>query len=638
MSAEKIYAKAFFDGLRPDPTTTVSDWADRHRILTTTSSSAPGPWRTSRTPYLKEVMDCLSPSSPVETVVLMKGAQTGGSEAGNNWIGFTIHLTPGPILMVQPTTNAGEAYSKQRIDKMIEASEVLRDRVHPPRSRDSGNTLLLKDFPGGFLKITGAESATGLRSTPIRFLFLDEVDNYTHDADGEGDPVDLAIERTANFPNRKIFMVSTPLIKGFSRIEKAYEESDQRRYDVPCPHCLVKQPLLWKQIKFLKGKRDQAWYECLQCGEVIPEHKKMWMLANGEWFAQNPGNGLIAGFHLSSLYSPWTSWAKIAVEHGKVYKDPARLKVWVNTKLGETWEESFEKLDSEGFMARREDFGILLPPGVVFLTMGVDVQRDRLELEIVGWGRDEESWSIKYIVIPGDPTGRAVWEDLDRVIHMTFPHSRQVDDLPIFATAIDTGGSNTQQAYQFCQGKIEERVWGIKGMGGMGRPIWPLRASRNTTRGVPIFIIGVDAAKESIYARLRISEPGQGYCHFPLDSDAEYFRQLTVERVATTYRKGRPVRTWVKPDRARNEALDCRVYAMAAAHGVYARGFNLGDESDWIESFPLKEGVEQEDQTQGNTITNPKIPMRQIVQGKAVETKRSKWLGGSKPKWLEPRR
>ncbi|MBF0342069.1 MAG: phage terminase large subunit family protein, partial [Magnetococcales bacterium] len=571
----RLYNEAFSQGLRPDPLLLVSQWADRHRVLSSVSSSEPGPWRTARTPYLKEVMDCLSPSSPVERVVFMSGSQLGKTEAGLCWLGYTIHQSPGPILMVQPTVDMAKTYSKQRLDPLIEASPVLRDRVREPRSRDSGNTVLSKEFNGGILRITGANSAAGLSSMPVRFLFLDEVDRYPGDVDGEGDPVALAIQRTANFANRKVLIVSTPTIKGFSRIEAAYQESDQRHYWVPCPFCKQEQVLEWAQLRWPNGDREKAHYVCIHCEAVIQEHHKGWMLENGRWIAAAPGNGLTAGFHLSSLYSPlgWISWVQIAVEHGQVYRDPARLKVWCNTKLGQSWEEIAEQLDSEGLMTRRELFGPLLPAGVVVLTAGVDVHPDRLEVEIVGWGRDEESWSIRHVVLYGDPSGPLVWQDLDRLMATTFPHSRQIDDLPIFAAAIDTGGANTMSAYDFCRERQDRRIWGIKGIGGMGKPLWPQRASRNNKGRIPLFIIGVDAAKEVLYARLRIAAPGPGYCHFPKDRDAEWFRQLTAEKIRTRYIRGRPIREWHKKDGDRNEALDCRIYAIASLHGLMNMGF-----------------------------------------------------------------
>ena len=601
------YGETFRQGIKPDPLLTVSAWADRHRMLSSVASGEPGLWRTARTPYLKEIMDCLSPSSTVERVVFMKGAQLGGTEAGLCWVGYIIHQAPGPMLLVQPTVETAKRHSKQRVDPLIEASAALRDLVKDPRSRDSGNTVLGKEFPGGALVMTGANSAVGLRSMPVRYLFMDEVDGYPGDADGEGDPVALAVQRTVTFANRKILMVSTPTIKGFSRIEAAYAESDQRRYWVPCPSCGGMQVLEWKQVQWPEGERDKAHYACIHCGATIQDYQKGWMLERGQWIAAAPGASKTAGFHLSSLYSPhgWTSWADIAIEHGQVHRDPPRLKVWVNTKLGETWEEAAEQLDGDGLMARREMFGAYLPAGIVILTAGIDVQDDRLEVEIVGWGRDEESWSIDYRILWGDPSGPAVWQDLDNLLRRPFPHARQMPDLHLRAAALDTGGHHTLQAYAFCRNRQDRRVWAIKGRGGMGVPIWPRRPSRNNKGRVPLFIVGVDACKEAIYARLRLKEPGPGYCHFPHDRDGEWFHQLTSERITTRFHRGRPIREWKKRDGDRNEALDCRVYAMAALQGLVAMGLQLNREAERLLEIPLKEETGGTEEKPAKPATKP---------------------------------
>lgn len=284
-------------------------------------------------------MDCLSPSSVIETVVLMKGAQIGGTECGNNWIGYVVHQAPGPMLAVQPTVDMAKRNSKQRIDPLIEESRVLQELVSDPRSRDSGNTILAKEFPGGILVMTGANSAVGLRSMAARYLFLDEVDAYPGDVDGEGDPVTLALARTRTFARRKVFMISTPKITGRSRIEACFEDSDQRHYWVPCPRCQEFQTLKFAQVRWPKGEPEQAVYVCEHCGGEIENHQKHWMLAQGEWRPTAPGPGKAAGFHLSSLYSPvgWFSWADIAAMFAEAQKNLALLQVFVNTVLGETW-------------------------------------------------------------------------------------------------------------------------------------------------------------------------------------------------------------------------------------------------------------------------------------------------------------
>ena len=581
----------WMQGIAPDPVLTVDEWANGHRMLTSVASSEPGRWQTRRTPYLKDVMDALSASSRVERVVLMAGAQIGKTECGLNWMGYVIHHAPGPMLLVQPTVEGAKRVSKQRIDALIEASPELSLRVKDPRSRDSGNTQLMKEFPGGVLIMTGANSAVGLRSMPVRYLFLDEVDGYPGDADGEGDPVALAVQRAATFPNRKVYLCSTPTLKGYSRIETAYLESDKRIYEVPCDHCGAYSQLKWCDIQWTKTNNvhhfDQAAWHCPQCAGVHPEYRKPALLASGKWRATVEGCGKIIGFHLSSLYSPWLTWGEIAAEHHTAKDDPVRLKVWVNTKLAETWEDrDGETLDAEGLMERREEYGPAVPAEVALLTCGIDVQDDRLELEVVGWSRDEESWSVDYKVIWGDPSAPDTWSLLEAYLSSRFAHETLPAGLTIEAACLDTGGHHTLAAYAFCKGRERRRIWAIKGGAGK-RPIWPKRPSKANKGRVNLFTLGVDAAKEAIYARLKKTEPGAGSCHFPMDRDAQYFEQLTAETIRTRYVKGFPQRTWWKPDSRRNEALDCRVYAYAALHGLLSMGLNLNKRVEALPPLPV---------------------------------------------------
>jgi phage terminase large subunit GpA-like protein len=592
---DDIYFKNFCDGLKPDPNFTVSSWADNHRILSSISSAEPGPWRTDRTPYLKEIMDCLSPSHPCEKVVFMKGAQIGGTECGNNWMGFVIHHAPGPMLIVNPTVETAKRTSKMRIDPAIENCPALKEKVNDPRSRDSGNTILMKEFPGGVLVMTGANSAVGLRSMPIRYLFLDEVDGYPDDAAGEGDPVNLAIQRTATFSNRKIFMISTPTIKNFSRIETAFLEGDQRYYFVPCPDCGEFQNLKWAQIKWPKGKPESAYYACEKCGSVWEDYQKAEILKNGKWVATNPNtNNKTISFHLSSLYSPhgWTSFGDIAQEFCEVHKDPPRLQVWTNTKLAETWEDmAGEVIDPTGLMKRRENFGTRLFKNIAIITAGVDVQDNRLEIEIVGWGRDEESWSLDYQVIYGDPSTPHLWNDLDKILETTFEHQRELPNFPIAAVCIDSGGHYTDHVINYCDARRHKKVFAIKGSSaGSGVPIWPPRASQNKRLKKPVYVIGVNDAKETLMQRLRIAEEGAGYWHFPIERDAEWFAQLTSEIVRTKYVKGRPVREWTpRREGAKTEALDCRVYAFAALRGLVRNWkFDLNKSVERIKEVHLR--------------------------------------------------
>lgn len=586
--ADAVWRRA----MAPEAQLTVSQWAEEHRILPP-QSAEPGPWRTSRVHYLRDIMDCLSVSSPVERVVVMAGSQLGKTEALLNAVGYYMEHAPSTILFVQPSLDAVRRNVGLRIDPLIEHSPTLRGLVVEKKGRESGNSLFEKRFPGGSLLMTTAGSGIGLRSTPARFVLLDEVDAFDSDVDDEGDPVSLAVQRTVTFRGRrKVYLCSTPKLKGYSRIEAAYLESDQRRFEVPCPACGRFAPLEWGQIQWPEGRRDQAYRVCPHddCGGIAEERDKPAMLAAGRWVATAKGDNKTAGFALSALYSPFETWADIAVEHGQVYRDPARLKTWVNNKLGLPFEDQAgEVVDADPLMERREDWRGVLPAGIAVLTGGIDVQGDRLELQVVGWGMDEESWSVDYHVFWGDPAQPQVWLDLDAALQRTYRHARAIPDLTIRAACLDTGGNHTAAAYEFVRTRFGRKVWGIKGKGGSGVPVWPRRPSRSNAN-TPLFVIGVDAAKDAIFARLRITESGPGCIHFPVERDANYFRQLTAEKVVTRYSKGRPVRIW-EPKRPgeRNEGLDTAVYAMAALHGLMSQGLQLNREAVLLTDTPLRD-------------------------------------------------
>lgn len=591
------------DALRPDPPYTVSEWADRNRVLASVASAEPGPWRTSRTPYLKEPMDALSSYSDVEVVAIMKGAQLGVSEAALNFAGYAIHHSPGPMLYVMPTIDMMKKISKTRVEPMITASAALSERIKPARSRDSGNTLLSKDFDGGTLLMTGANSASGLRSMPIRYVMLDEVDGYPASADEEGDPVTLAIKRTSTFVRRKIFQLSTPKLKGTSRIGKAFRAGDQRYYHVACDACGTRQPITWSQIKWEANQPETAHFECAACQHPHHEHRKAALLAGGQWVpTAKPSRAGYRSYHLSGLYSPWFKWAEAAQEFLDAKNDPALLQPFVNTVLGEEWDDlADEKVDTATLFRKREDYPSgppdemeePIPLGVAVLTAGVDVQPDRLEVEVVGWGRDEESWSVDYKILVGDPTDLDVWEQLDDYIESRWPHSAFEHGMRLSAVAVDTGAV-THSVYNYVRPREGRRVWGIKGYSG-ARPIWPKRPSRSNKGKINLFAIGVDSAKEVIYARLAkvgANVSGAGACHFPEDRDEEYFEQLTAEVQKRRYVRGFPVIEWIKV-RDRNEALDCRVYAYAALQGLAMSGASLNREASRIEKILMEKGVER---------------------------------------------
>ena len=450
-------------GVAPTPRLTISKWADDYRTLSPKAAAEPGRWRTERTPYLRDIMDSLSPHSSMQRVVFMKGAQIGGTEAGNNWIGYVIHLSPAPMMAVSPTTESAKRNSKQRIDPLIEDCAELRTRVKPARSRDSGNTILSKEFPGGLLVMTGANSAVGLRSMPARYLFLDEVDGYPGDVEGEGCPIMLAERRSATFQSRrKVFLVSTPTLKGLSRIQREFEQTDQRYYQVPCPHCNHYQALRFAQLRWEEGKPDSVCYECESCDELIAEHHKTVMLKEGKWVATNADNAQpnSVGYHLSSLYSPlgWFSWQDAARLYEQAKSHPELMKSFVNTVLGEPYEEEHDAPDWEQIYKRHEDYlqGIIPHQGL-FITAGVDIQRDRIECEVVAWTRDKQSFSVHYAVLAGDTARRDVWRQLEALLQKDWPHASG-HTLPIRVMAVDSGYA-TQDVYAWVK-QHPQAIWG----------------------------------------------------------------------------------------------------------------------------------------------------------------------------------
>ncbi|WP_246787072.1 phage terminase large subunit family protein [Bartonella bovis] len=574
---------------QPDPPYTVSQWADKNRYLSTLSSAEPGLWRTKRTPYLREIMDNLSSYVPIEKTVVMKGAQIGMSEAGLNFCGYAIHHSPGPALYVMPTVEMAKKVSKTRLDPMIKASPALNERIAPARARDSGNTMFSKEFDGGVLMLTGANSAAGLRSMPIRYLVLDEVDGYPLNVDGEGDPVNLAEARSATFIQRKIFKLSTPTHRDTSRIAKDFVLGDQRYYNVPCDECGTLQPIVWSQIKWPKGAPEQAVFVCAHCGHEHAEHRKEDLLSEEKgacWIpTKEPIRPRLRSYHISALYSPWMTWGECALKFLEAKNDPALLQTFVNIVLGEPWEDkSGEVIDPDGLYAQREDYP-LAPAQAVLLTAGIDVQNDRLELEVVGWGRGEESWNIDYQVFPGDPSSLDIWDQLDEYLQKRWPHPGFKDGIKIAATCIDTGGSHTQDVYNYVRPREGKRIWGIKGQAG-SRPVWPHRPSKNNKGQINLYIVGVDSAKDTITRRFKKSGPdasGSGATHFHKSLDREYFEQLTAEKKVIKYFKGHQRIEWHKSETARNEALDCRVYAYAALQGLILAGLNLNKEVDILE-------------------------------------------------------
>ena len=539
----------------------ISDWADHYRKLSPESSAEAGQWRTDRAEYQREIMDAFN-EPDIQRIIFMKSAQVGATEILLNVIGYYIDQDPAPMLIMQPTLAMAQAFSKDRLATMIRDSDKIKDCVKDARSRDSGNTVLSKKFAGGNLNIVGSNSAAGLASRPIRIVLADETDRYESSAGAEGDPISLATKRTTTFWNKKIYMCSTPTIKGLSRIETAFEESDKRYYNVPCPECNTKQILKWKNVIWDEGKPETAAYACQECGSVIDESKKQWMLKHGEWIATAPKSDT-AGFHISELYSVWSTWADMAKNFLEAKKQPEMLKTWINTALGESWQEQGDTVEYETLLERRLNYdSTSIPEEVLIIVAGCDTQKDRIEVTLTGFGRNYQAWVIDHLIFWGDPNANNVWQDLDAFLKKRFKtESERI--IPISCTCIDSGGLSTNQVYQFTKPRQARRIFAVKGLSVAGKPIANKPSFVGKNKAV-LYGVGTDSAKEAIFARLT-TDVDKTTLHFPSDVDEEYFKQLTAEKRVAKFIRGRKSLVW-KQIRPRNEALDCLVYCFAAIY------------------------------------------------------------------------
>ena len=557
----KVVLKNTMQTFKPPPDLKVSEWSDRYRKLSPESSAESGQWSTSRCPYQKEIMDTFNDPF-IERIVVMTSSQVGKTEILLNAIGYYIDQDASPILVTQPTLQMGQTFSKDRLSAMIRDSEKLKGCVKDARSRDSGNTTMHKKFPGGHISIVGSNSASGLASRPIRILLMDEVDRYELSAGSEGSPIALAVARTKTFWNRKIFMCSTPTIKGLSAIESAFEESDQRYYYVPCPECNEKQVLKWKNVVWEENKPETATYACDHCGSIIEESKKQWMLKHGEWRATKETENT-AGFHISELYSVWSTWAQMATAFLEAKKNPETLKTFINTSLGESWEEQGQTLEYENLLERRLNYDhTTIPEDVLAITCAADLQKDRIEIQTVGWGKNYEAWVIDYKILWGDPNALNVWNEFDAYLKKRFK-TETGRIIPISCTCVDSGGLHTNQVYAFTKPRQSRRVFAIKGASVQGKPIVNRPSYVGKNKAV-LYTLGVDTAKEAIFNRLA-AEPEDSTLHFCSDLDEEYFKQLTSEKRITKWVRGKKQLVW-KQIGKRNEALDTLVYNFGAIY------------------------------------------------------------------------
>lgn len=592
----KVYREAYGRGLTPDPELWVDEWADEYmRIPRDTGAAEPGKYRTARTPYAREPMRCLSPAHPCKRVITMVASQLMKTQIALNWIGALIHMAPSNILTLLPSLALAKRVSA-RIGKTIAATPELKARVAASRSRDARNTMDTKEFEGGTLYATTAGSASNLAELAARYIYGDEIDRWDVDVDEEGDPVDLAETRGSTFGrNAKFYFSSSPTIKGASRIADLFETSDQRYYYVPCPTCGHMQVLEWESLLY-SADFQTVHYKCSSpdCDVLIEEHHKGEMLAQGEWRSHARGDGETVGFHLNALYAPlgWTSWADLAKQFEKAKRAQDRgdlepMQVFYNTRLAKVWDSAVEQTKAEVLQARalQENYVLgTVTVGVLVLTCSVDVQANRLEVMIIGWGAGMERWIVDFKVIPGDPADQRTWELLDDLLKVRYRHPCGVS-LGILATGIDSGGHHTHEVYQFCRVRRWRNVFALKGASKPGRPVIAQRPSlvdvtwrgQTERNGAELWMVGTDTAKDWIYNRYSF-ESGPGAVHFAKDLPDEFFQQCVAERKIARYVKGYKRIEWVKGKADRNEALDLQVYNLAMA---YYLGLHRYGEQDW---------------------------------------------------------
>ena len=563
---------------KPPEKLTLSEWADRFAYLSVESSAEGGRWHI--LPYQKGIMDAIT-DPKLEQITVMKSARVGYSKILNHTIAYHIHQDPCPIMLVQPTIEDAQGYSKEEIAPMLRDTPCLRGLVSEAKAKDGANTILQKQFPGGMLSMVGANSPRGFRRVSRRVVLFDETDGYPQSAGAEGDQIKLGIRRTEYYWNRSIVAGSIPTIKDFSRIERMFLQGDQRRYFVPCPKCNHMQYLKWPNMRWTDNDPATTAYQCESCSELIPHSKKRWMVERGEWRPTSPGNGKHVSFHIWAAYSysPNASWSNLVEEFLDAKTDAEQLKTFVNTVLGEVWEDEYaSKIGASALLERaaKETYEHrIVPASVLAVTVGCDVQDDRLSLSVWGWGREEEAWLLDRTKLYGDPSRPDVWKQLDEVLSAPFLSEDGVD-FKVSICAIDSGGHHTADVYSYARERAALGVIAIKGMSTKGKP--PLgkaskvdlnRKGQVVRKGAQVFPVGSDTVKSLLFGRLKHNEVGPGYLHFYSTVGTDYFEELTAEKQILRYKQGYPQRVWVKKNTTPNEALDELVYAYSALHRLY---------------------------------------------------------------------
>lgn len=572
---------------QPPPELSLSEWADAYFYLSAESAAEPGRWHT--LPYQRGILDAITDPT-VERVTVMKSARVGYTKCMNACVAYHIHQDPCPILVVQPSIEDAEGYSKEEIAPMLRDVPVLAGLVQESSVKTSAQTILHKTFPGGLLSMVGANSGRGFRRVSRRVVIFDEVDGYPASAGAEGDQIKLGEKRSEYYHNRKIVAGSTPLVAGASRIEELFLSGDQRRYFVPCPHCSHMDFLRFSarddDIELgghvMRWPTDQpmgAYFLCKECGRQIDEEHKLAMITAGEWRAGKPSAEATRrheSFHIWAAYSlsPNATWGQIASEHIEAKRRPETLRTFYNTVLGETWKERGEAPDWELLYQRREGYAIgSIPVDPLVVTCGVDVQKNRLIYEVVAWLGDKQSYSVDAGELLGDTSLDSTWQQLDALLTRTFPGPDGIEH-HIRMLAIDSG-YNTQQVYGWARRYPISRVIACKGAStaraivGAASPVDVTVSGKKIQRGYKVFSIGVDLAKSELYGWLKMRREGDappGYCHFP-EYQGDFFKQLTAEHLVTVTNKntGRSTFAWhVLPNRE-NHYLDARILARVAA-------------------------------------------------------------------------
>ncbi|MGL5122579.1 MAG: phage terminase large subunit family protein, partial [Fusobacteriaceae bacterium] len=494
---------------------------------------------------------------------IMSSSQVGKTELLLNIIGRFMHLDPCSILLIFPTSSFGKAFSHERLGPMIRDTEVLRKII----MIDNNDTIMRKKFPGGFVTIVGAQSPTELSGRPIRIVLMDEVDRFPQSAGTEGSPIDLADRRTQNFHNKKSIRVSTPTLDGISLIQGEYKNSSQEEWALECPHCKEYQVLVWDNLKWSDKNSKTVKLLCNHCGVLSTEKQWKGDKQKGKWISKFPERKEHRGFAMNALASPWVKWSEIVEEFYASKDDPNRLQTFYNTVLGLPWKTNTSEIkDFMKLYNSRIDYEAELHKDIKYLTCGVDVQANRLELEIVGWGLGQRSYGVMYTVIQGSPGEQSTWDKLYKILKRDFYFKNKKDTLKIAITLIDSGHA-TNEVYNFVHGKEEENIFAIKGIGGEGKN--PINGFNTVHKEgclpINLLSLGVNALKDTLYFRLDLEE-GAGQCFFPLENgySVDYFKGLTAEvKKLQKTNKGKKLSWEIIPGRKRNEPLDIRNYNTA---------------------------------------------------------------------------